>query len=264
MLSRFSVVATAAILFWPAASFGQGSGPAPATRVFGAYSFNADFVANLPYTFIVDQPVSPFFSLGSGPYGFEVSIERDLRGHVGLKASVSRYTDPFRGAASYCQAPFVCAVGSSFEDDASATYVTAGPVITAREGKRTAIFAHALAGAVRSSSTFRLSGQDVQYVENPTSLPSKLILFTTTPVGRPATVSYTDHLSDVGLAATFGGGFDVRVARRVQWRTSIDWNPTFLSRPKHTTNAELATIPSERGMQSHLRFSFGVVWGFGD
>ena len=263
MLSRFGAVATAAILFWPTASFGQSSGPAPATRVFGAYSFNADYIANLPYTFIVDQPVSPFLSLGSGPYGFEMSIERGLRGRVGLKASVSRYTDPFRGAVSYCQAPFVCAVGSSFEDDASATYVTAGPVITAREGKRTAIFAHALVGAVLSSSTFRLSGQDVQYVENPTSLPSKLILYTTTPFGRPPTLSYTDHLSDVGLAASFGGGFDVRVARRVQWRTSIDWNPTFLSRPKHTTNAELATIPSERGMQSHLRFSFGVVWRVG-
>lgn len=43
----------------------------------------------------------------------------------------------------------------------------------------------------------------------------------------------------------------------------MDWNPTFLSRPKHITNTEFAGIPSERGMQSHVRLSFGVVWQLG-
>ena len=263
MFSRFRVVATAAILCWPAASFGQSSTPAPATRVFGGYSFNADYVPNLPFAFIVDQPVSPFLSLGSGPFGFEVSIERGLRGHLGVKASVSRYVDKFRGTASFCQPPFTCGVRLPFQDDAGSLYVTAGPVITAREGKRTAIFAHALVGAVRSSSTFKLAGNNVEYVENPTALPDHLILVTTTPFGQPSTLSSTDHLSDVGLAAAFGGGFDIRLARRFQFRMSMDWNPTFLSRPKHTTNTEFATVPSERGMQSHARFSFGVVWKLG-
>ena len=116
---------------------------------------------------------------------------------------------------------------------------------------------------MRSSSTFRLAGNNVEYVENPTSLPDTLILVTSTPFGQPSTLSYTDHLSDVGLAAAFGGGFDIRLARRLQLRTSMDWNPTFLSRPKHTTNTELASVPSERGMQSHARFSLGVVWQLG-
>ena len=53
---------------------------------------NADYVANVPFTIIVDQAVAPFFSLGSGPFGFEASIERGLRGHFGVKASVSRST----------------------------------------------------------------------------------------------------------------------------------------------------------------------------
>jgi hypothetical protein len=263
MFSRFRVVATAAILCWPAASFGQSSAPAPATRVFGAYSVNADYVTNLPFAIIVDQAVSPFLSLGSGPFGFEASIERGLRGHLGVKASVSRYVDPFRGTASFCQPPSTCAVRLPFQNDAGGLYFTAGPVITAREGKRTAVFAHALVGAVRSSSTFRLAGNNVEYVENPTSLPDTLILVTSTPFGQPSTLSYTDHLSDVGLAAAFGGGFDIRLARRLQLRTSMDWNPTFLSRPKHTTNTELASVPSERGMQSHARLSLGVVWQLG-
>lgn len=266
MFSRLRVVATAAILCWPAASFGQNSAPEsdkPTTRVFGAYSFNADYVANLPFAIIVDQPVSPFLSHGSGPFGFEASIERGLRGHLGVKASVSWYLDQFRGTASYCQPPSTCAVRLPFEDDATSLYLTAGPVITAREGKRTAVFAHALVGAVRSSSTFRLAGNGVEYVENPTSLPDTLILVTSTPFGQPTTLSYTDHLSDIGLAAALGGGFDIRLARRLQLRTSMDWNPTFLSRPKHTTNTEFASAPSERGMQNHTRLSLGVVWQLG-
>jgi hypothetical protein len=237
MFRQFTVVAATAILCWPAASFGQTSAPAAKTRVFAAYSFNIDFVEDLPYALIVNQAASPFFSHGSGPFGFEASIERGLRGHLGVKASVSRYVDPFRGTASYCQ-PSGCAVSLTFEDDASAVYFVAGPVITARENKRTALFAHALVGAVRSSSTFRLAGTNVQYIASPTSLPDTLILVTSSAFGQPPTLSYTDRFSDVGLAATLGGGFDVRLAQRLQLRTAIDWDPTFLSRPKATTNTE--------------------------
>jgi hypothetical protein len=262
MFRECRIVATTALFCWPAVSSAQSSAPAPTTRVFGAYSVNADYVANVPFAIIVDQAVAPFFSHGSGPFGFEASIERGLRGHFGVKASVSRYTDPFRGTASFCQEGS-CAVGLAFEDDASALYVVAGPVITARERKRTALFAHVLVGAVRSSSTFRLAGNNVAYVANPNTLPDTLILATSTPFGQPPTLSYTDHLSDVGLAATFGGGFDVRFADRLQFRTSVDWDPTFLSRPEIATNTELATIPSERRQQSHARLSLGVVWRFG-
>src|SRR4029453_1887591 len=247
MFSRFRVAATAVILCWPAASFGQSAAPASATRVSGAYSVNADWGA-VPFVFIVNQPVSPFLSLGGGPYGFEASIERGLRGHLGLKANISRYVDPFRGTVAYCQPPFICAVGVPFRGDASALYVTAGPVVTAREHKRTQVFAHALVGAVRSSSTFSFSGNNVEYVVNPTSLPTWLIVVTGQPFGQPNSVSYGDHLSDIGLAAAFGGGIDRTLAHRLQFRVSADWNPTFLSRPKHTTNAELATVPIKRGM----------------
>ena len=36
-------------------------------EVFGGYSVNADYVQNRPPILVVDQTVSPFFSLGSGP-----------------------------------------------------------------------------------------------------------------------------------------------------------------------------------------------------
>ena len=189
-------------------------------------------------------------------------MERGLRHHLGLKASVSRYADPFRGTAAYCQPPSLCA-NVTFEDHTSALYVTAGPVFTARESKRTSVFAHALVGAVRSSSTFSLSGNNLDYLVNPTSLPGWLIVFTGQPFGQPNSVSYGDHLSDVGLAAALGGGIDRNLAHRLQFRASMDWNPTFLSRPKVSPNTALAVVPSERGMQSHTRLSLGVVWQVG-
>src|SRR5262245_15168512 len=260
MLRGFRLVATTAILFWPALSFGQSSSSAHETRVFGAYSVNADYVANVPFLVVFNQPVSPFFSHGSGPYGFEASIERGLRGHLGIKASVSRYVDPIRRTASYCQPPSICAIHLPSEFHASAMYFTAGPVLTARESRRTSLFVHALVGAVRSSSTFTLSGSNVEYVTNPTSLPDTLIVIAGEPFGQPNNVSYSDHFSDIGLAATLGGGVDVRLSHRLQFRMSMDWDPTFLSRPKATTNTPIAVVPSEQGTQSHVRVSLGVVW----
>jgi hypothetical protein len=40
----------------------------------------------------------------------------------------------------------------------------------------------------------------------------------------------------------------------------VDWSPTFLSRPKVSTNAAVAVVPIERGRQSHTRLSLGLVW----
>ena len=256
------MVATTAMLFWPALSSGQSSSQEPATRVFGAYSASADWAA-VPVLIVVDQPVSPFLAVGGGPYGFEASIERGLAAHLGLKASVSRYVDPFHGTVAYCQPSSICAIGVPFKGDTSALYVTAGPVFTAREHKRTSVFAHVLIGAVRSRSTFSFSGANVEYVVKPTSLPTWLIVATRQPLGQPNSVSYGDHLSDVGLTAALGGGIDRTLAHRLQFRLSADWHPTFLSRPKPTTNTEFATVPIERGMQPHVRLSLGVVWQLG-
>ena len=71
MFHRLSAIAATAVICWPVASSGQSVTPPKHTRVFGAYSVNADYVENVPFAIIVDQPVSPFLSLGSGPFGFE-------------------------------------------------------------------------------------------------------------------------------------------------------------------------------------------------
>jgi hypothetical protein len=67
-------------------------------EVFGGFSVNADYVQNRPAILIVDQNVSPFFSLGSGPTGFEASFKRDVRNGLGIKVDVSGYSDTFTPA----------------------------------------------------------------------------------------------------------------------------------------------------------------------
>jgi hypothetical protein len=65
-------------------------------EVFGGYSANADYVQNRPAILVADQKVSPFFSHGSGPIGFEASFKHDVRNGLGIKADprdVRRYAE---------------------------------------------------------------------------------------------------------------------------------------------------------------------------
>ena len=57
-------------------------------EVFGGYSVNADYVQNRPAILVADQKVSPFFSLGSGPTGFEASFKHDVRNGLGVRLSI--------------------------------------------------------------------------------------------------------------------------------------------------------------------------------
>ena len=63
-------------------------------EVFGGYSANADYVQNRPAILIADQKVSPFFSHGSGPTGFEASFKHDVRNGLGIKVDVSGTLTP--------------------------------------------------------------------------------------------------------------------------------------------------------------------------
>src|SRR5262245_15396870 len=141
-------------------------------EVFGGYSVNADYVQNRPAILVVEQKVSPFFSHGSGPAGFEASFKQDVRNGLGIKVDVSGYSDTFPpGPAAYCQPAssttgIACGTGLTFQATGRAFYVTAGPEWKIRRGKRFAPFAQVLVGIVYTRSTFMMSGSDVQY-KNP-------------------------------------------------------------------------------------------------
>jgi len=240
-------------------------------EIFGGYSANADYVANTPAILIADQKVSPFFSHGSGPTGFEVSFKRDLRNGLGIKVDVSGYSDRFTpGPAAYCQpdssaSGITCGTGLTFQATGRALYVTAGPEWKIRRDKRFAPFAQALAGIVRSTSTFTMAGSDVQY-GNP--FTGGVLLFTSAGFPRERNVSYSDDHADTGPALSIGGGFDIRLSPRLGVRVAMDYDPTFLVRPvlpDLTPDAQGIVHlsepgPNERHRQDHLRLSIGMVW----
>jgi hypothetical protein len=102
----------------------------------------------------LDQKVSPMFSLGSGPYGFEFSVKRNVRNGLGIKTDFSGYYDPFPpGPGSYC-VNSGCVNGLTFKATGKAFYITSGAEWKIRRDKRFAPFAQALGGIVHSQATF--------------------------------------------------------------------------------------------------------------
>jgi hypothetical protein len=147
-----------------APALAQSADP-PRFEVFIGLSANVDYIPNRPILIVSPgRDVSQFFSHGSGPDGFDASIARTLNRHVALKGAVSMYTDEFTGGATYCQ-PTGCGTGLTFTDHTRTFFFTAGPEFRVGEGKRLALFGHAMAGVVHARSTFAMAGSNVAYVD---------------------------------------------------------------------------------------------------
>jgi len=262
---RLAGLSAGTILVFAIASPARAQG----VEVFGGYSANADYVRNQPAIFAVDQKVSPMFSLGSGPIGFEASARRELRRGLGIKFDLAGYSDTFTGPAAYCQADssasgINCGTGLTFQAKTHTLYATAGPEWTFRRSKRFAPFAQALVGIVYSRSTFTMDGSDVQYA---TPFTGGVLLFTSAGFPKERSIHYADDHADTGLALAIGGGADIRLSRRISLRVAMDYDPTFLVRPVFpdlTPDAQgrvaLRPTPNERQWQGHTRLSIGIVW----
>jgi hypothetical protein len=229
-------------------------------ELLGAYSFNTDFVRDQSVLVVADQIVSSFFSNGSGPFGFEASIKRYVRGSLGVKALVSGYFDPyFEGSATYCQ-PITCALDVHAKASPRTFYALFGPEWKFRRGRRFSPFVHALGGLVYTKSTFELSGSNVQYSDR--IRLDGLIVFKSAGFPQNGVVEYSDSHADVGLALGIGGGFDTRLTTRFSFRVSLNYDPTFQVRPVITNPALFQPTPSARSRQDHVALSLGLVWGF--
>src|SRR4029079_10052408 len=83
-------------------------------------------------------------------------------------------------------------------------------------------------GIVYTRSTFMMNGSDVQYT-NP--FTGGVLLFTTAGFPQDRTIHYADAHADAGLALAIGGGFDIRLSKRIGLRAAMDYDPTFLVPP---------------------------------
>jgi opacity protein-like surface antigen len=248
----------------------EPSAPQPRFEVFGGLSVNADYIQNRAALLIADEKVSPYFSLGSGPTGFEASFKRYVWKGLGVKGDLSSYSDAFpKGKATYCQPDssvtgIACGTGLSFKATSRTYYVTAGPEWKIQRDKRFAPFAQVLAGIVHASSNFEMAGSDVQYT-NP--FTGGLLLYTSAGFPKDRNVRYSDSHADTGLALSIGGGLDTRLTKRLSFRVAMDYDPTFLVRPvvydpvpDAQGRVSLPTPRSERRRQDHVRLSLGIVW----
>jgi len=229
------------------------------------YSVNADYVKNRPLLLALDQKVSPFFSLGSGPYGFEFSVKRSVRKGMGVKTDFSGYFDPFPPSqGSYCQSSG-CINGLRVQATSKTFYLTSGLEWKVRRDKRFAPFVQALGGIVHSKAGFTMSGSD-----SGQTFSGGVILGSSTSSFMSGNISYSDSFADTGWTLSTGGGFDIRLNKKLQYRLAMDYDPTFLVRPVDQApvldsqgRLILSTpTPSARARQDHARISMGIVWKF--
>ena len=248
-----------------AAALAQGqSANLPRYEFFAGYAVNEDYFRNRPVLLALDQKVSPFFSLGSGPYGFEFSVKRYVRNGLGLKTDFSGYYDPFPSSKGiYCQNSG-CINGLNAKATGKAFYLTSGVEWKIRRDKRFAPFVQALGGIVHSRAKFTLTGSDSgEPFSGGVILASSTSAFT----GR---ISYSDSFADTGWTLTTGAGFDVRLNKKLGYRLSMDYDPTFLVRPIYRdpvldSQGRLilsTSTPSARSRQDHARITMGIVWKF--
>ena len=237
----------------------------PGYEFFAGYSVNADYVKNRSLLLALDQKVSPFFSLGSGPYGFEFSVKRDVRNGLGVKVDFSGYYDPFpSNKGIYCQSSG-CISGLTAEATSKTFYVTSGLEWKIRRDKRFAPFAQALGGIVHSRAKFSMTGSD-----SGQPLSGGVILASSTSTYTGGTISYADSFADTGWTLSIGAGFDVRLNKTLSYRLSMDYDPTFLVRsvyqdPVLDSQGRLVLsqpTPSARARQDHARLTMGIVWTF--
>ena len=158
---RMKKLFTPIMMLVSAAALAQGqSANLPRYEFFGGYSVNADYIPNRSVLLALDQKVSPFFSLGSGPYGFEFSVKRYVRNGLGLKTDFSGYYDPFPpNKGIYCQSSG-CFNGLNGKATSKTFYLTSGAEWKIRRDKRFAPFVQALGGIVHSRAKFTLTGSD--------------------------------------------------------------------------------------------------------
>lgn len=212
--------------------WGQGSGDVKKTEFFVGPSING-----VDATGFTDKEVAAFAFDRTGYGGVEVSITRYITRYVGLKFDFSgQYSRTYGKTLGFITPPcrfdsVPCGLPSrlaQFNLRSSLYNVLGGVQIKDREsGSRLKPFAHALIGVAHARHAIRDCTDDDVGV----------ISFTLPCVAEP-------RVSDTGLAAALGGGIDIRLNKRLEFRAiQVDYNPT------HTFDST----------QHNIRIGVGIV-----
>lgn len=153
--------------------------------------------------------------------GFEASIIRNFSKHFGIKGDFSAHfnNESASGPITACT-PTCTTVTQAFELKTRVYNFLAGPEFKARNSTRFTPFAHVLGGVAHTSANFTTPG------------PTFNLLL---------------KKSDNSFAMALGGGLDIRAAKRVSFRGSLDYNPVFVN-------------DSVAGTRDFLRLSLGILF----
>lgn len=181
---------------------GNHDGSYPKYELFAGYLDSGEF------------PYNEFrFGNGAGQFsvpsdfgtrrGLEVSFARNLTRHFGFKGEFSAQFHRDEFTVNACvQTPCVPVVQNAELSPRLFNFL-GGPEIKARNHTRFTPFAHALFGVAHTTATFKTSG---------------------------AAINLSLNITETGFSTAFGGGLDVRIARRFSFRTVTDFNPKWVGR----------------------------------
>ena len=210
------------VLMWANASAsaqGTTSDDYPKVEIFAGYSALGQHDGNR----INFGPTASVPAKNSSA-GFEASVIRNFNKYFGIKGDFSAHptNDSAHGPVTVCP-PLTPACITSTQDFQlkSRLYNYLGGVeFKARKSTRFTPFASVLAGVAHTSATF---------------------------TSNSPTLNVLLKSSETGFAMALGGGLDIRAAKRVSIRSSLDYNPVW-------------TGPVGNSQRDQVRFSIGVLF----
>ena len=186
---------------------------------FGGYLDSGEF----PYT---DFKFTGFNLPGDfgTHHGFDLAIIRNLNRRAGIKGEFSTHFQSNDFQVNVCvTTPCVPVLQSGKLSPRLYSFLGGPELKLGNRSWRFAPFTHALFGIAHATTTFKTAG-------------SALTLAQTT--------------SETGFAMAFGPGLDVRMARRLSLRTSVDFNPKWVGRDD----------AGARQVQKDLRLAAGILF----
>jgi opacity protein-like surface antigen len=184
-----------------ASALAQGTTSAnyPKVEIFAGYSAQGDADAGL----ITFGPTASIGGDYTTPIGFEASVIGNFSKYFGIKGDFSAHinNDSASGAVTFCNPTCVTAT-QGFQLKTRVYNFLGGPEFKLRNHTRVTPFAYALAGAAHTTAEFTSTGP---------------------------TLNVFLKSSENGFAMALGGGLDFRVSKRVSIRSSMDYNPVWIS-----------------------------------
>lgn len=209
------------LLTWPAPrALAQNKVDSEFPKVEGFVGYSGLFTGSI---LIKTGPASSGQTDLDSVAGFEGAIIRNVNSYFGFKGDASFHFGRYREEdfAIPCGLP-PCSTQAANSHTRLFNFFI-GPEVKVRNRTRATPFANALLGVTHTSTFFNTKG--------------------------PA-LNFSGTTSDTGLATAFGGGLDVRIARRISFRFSSDYDLAF---------GQTSPAGSSKTLNS-WRFSLGAVF----